>query len=200
MRELRALGIPPGRIERLDATRTSPGYIGCTHSHLRALSRARAEGWPNVLILEDDFKCTVRSRELVRRLTKFFKEVPEYDVLMLGHRENYTAPQVLRGQPPVRPWEAGRGGVRRAKGTAASAGAYLVHKRFYGALIDRFVYALASSREAPMKYGVTGKLNACDDVWKTLQTRSEWFLAEPRLALQRPSHSDILGEHVDYGN
>ncbi len=200
MRELESLGIPPGRIERLDATHISPGYIGCTHSHLRALNRARAEGWPNVLILEDDFKCTVGSRELVRRLKKFFREVPEYDVLMLGYRETYTTPQLLRGRAAVRPWKAGRGGVQRAKGTSASTGAYLVHKRFYGALISRFSAALALSKKDPMKHGKGGGRYACDQFWKPLQTRSEWFQAEPRLAIQRPSYSDIMREHVAYGN
>ena len=195
VRELRALGIPRQRIVRLDATKDTPGYLGCAHSHLRALLLARRQRWPSVLIIEDDFKSAVSSREMALRLTKFSAEVKEFDVLMLAHHCCGIFPS---GKPAEsRSWDVGRGGVVRAEGDAQTCSGYIVHERFYDALIENRIRGLKEARSC--NQGGNGGRYACDQFWKPLQTTSEWFLAEPRLATQRPSHSDIEGGWRDYG-
>jgi hypothetical protein len=38
---------------------------------------------------------------------------------------------------------------------------------------------------------------ALDQIWKTLQPKSEWFTTKVRIGLQRPSFSDIGQKFVD---
>ncbi len=195
MRELYALGVPRQRIVRLDATKATPGYLGCAHSHLRALLLAREKRWPTVSIIEDDFKAAVGAKEMALRLEKFSAEVKEFDVLMLAHKCSSRFPF---GKPRARRrWPSGRGGVVRAEGNAQTTAAYVVHERFYDALIENRIRGLNEARSC--NQGGDGGRYACDQFWKSLQTTSEWFLAEPRLATQRPSYSDIEGAWRDYG-
>ena len=85
----------------------------------------------------------------------------------------------------------------RAEGDAQTCSGYIVHERFYDALIENRIRGLKEARSC--NQGGNGGRYACDQFWKPLQTTSEWFLAEPRLATQRPSHSDIEGGWRDYG-
>jgi GR25 family glycosyltransferase involved in LPS biosynthesis len=46
---------PLERIQRFSAIRAAKGAIGCSRSHIAVLELAKANGWPNVLVVEDDF-------------------------------------------------------------------------------------------------------------------------------------------------
>ncbi|MDJ0840931.1 MAG: glycosyltransferase family 25 protein [Acidobacteriota bacterium] len=64
-----------------------PGAYGCLQSHLKAVRHARDQGWPHVLILEDD---VVFANDLHERLAEIAGELPEkWAMLSLGgiHRE-----------------------------------------------------------------------------------------------------------------
>ncbi|VDZ85669.1 glycosyltransferase family 25 protein [Kluyvera intermedia] len=54
-RHLKKMGVEKEKIVRLEAIEHTPGFIGCTLSHIAALELAQQNKWQRVLILEDDF-------------------------------------------------------------------------------------------------------------------------------------------------
>lgn len=120
-RELQNLRVPATQIERFPAIAHENGLLGCGESHLAVLQRARAEGWPNVLVLEDDFLPAVGADQWQERLQQFFADVPVYDVLLLAYNLMKANPHAARG-------------VEKTIEAQTTAG-YLVHCRFYDTLI-----------------------------------------------------------------
>jgi GR25 family glycosyltransferase involved in LPS biosynthesis len=60
----------------------SCGAYGCLQSHLALVKRARANGWPNLLIFEDDVVFEPRFNE---RFAEYWRQVPTaWDMLYLG--------------------------------------------------------------------------------------------------------------------
>ena len=45
---------PPEKVTRFSAIQLDRGALGCTLSHIAVLELAKAKGWKNVLVLEDD--------------------------------------------------------------------------------------------------------------------------------------------------
>ena len=59
------------------------GAVGCLMSHVTALSRALEDPGENILICEDDF--TIKDMDYCNRmLALLFKNIPDWDVVMLG--------------------------------------------------------------------------------------------------------------------
>lgn len=178
--ECRQLRVPAEKLIRFAAIAHVHGIVGCGQSHLAVLRRARDEGWPNVMILEDDFLAALDS-DGEPRLQRFFREVAEYDVLLLACNLLSAAPH-------------GTGGVDRTLEAQTTSG-YVVHERFYDALIANFEQGLAQLTQAPHQHGQFG----LDMYWKLLQPSAQWFHAAPAMGTQRASFSDIEQRHVDYG-
>ena len=61
-------GLTPRRIS---AVRATPGWIGCTYSHMKCMQIAKEEQLPWVLILEDDATFTPASFNRFRMLLPF---------------------------------------------------------------------------------------------------------------------------------
>lgn len=155
--------------------------MGCSTSHLTVLQRARDQGWPNVMILEDDFQPTLDAAAWEARMQCFFSEVKEYDVLLLAYNLRQSTPH-------------GKGGVDRTQEAQTTAG-YVVHCRFYDTLIANLEEGLARLTQAPHQHGQF----ALDMYWKRLQPLAQWFHAAPAMGTQRASYSDIENRVVDYG-
>jgi len=175
--ELASMGLSG---ERFDAIKEKPGLVGCGKSHLAVLELAKERGWEHVLILEDDFQFVVDKDAANAQLQAFFDlEIP-YDVLMLSH-----------GMDSADPYNEV---VCRAT-QAQTASGYLVHSRFYDALI-------ANLKEAIPLLMSTGRHwdYANDQYWKRLQRTAQWFCMNTRIGMQRASFSDISERFVHYGN
>jgi len=166
--------------ERFDAIQERPGCVGCSKSHLAVLALAKERGWDHVLILEDDFQFVVDKDTLSARIQAFFDLKIPYDVLMLSY-----------GMDSADPYNDI---VCRAT-RAQTASGYLVHSRFYDALI-------ANLSEAIPLLISTGRHwdYANDQCWKRLQRTAQWFCMTTRIGTQRASYSDVSQRFVHYGN
>lgn len=110
--------------ERLPATANGYPYIGATISHLQAIKLAKARGFKNVLIFEDDFEFLMTPAEVETRLAEVLASplADTYDVVMLGCWVNRSEPV------------AEHGAIRRALDAQAFSG-YIVSERYYDELI-----------------------------------------------------------------
>jgi len=164
--------------ERIPASEQYNPVAGCLISHLTALKKARAEGYENVLIFEDDFIFLVDRNELEQQMKKFFSLNIPWDVLMLSYN--------LRKSEPYNDLVCYGRDVQTASG-------YLVNRRFYDKLIANLEWALPYLL-------ITGNiyLYCSDHCWKLLQPSSEWFCFNKRLGKQRASYSDLSLRNVDY--
>jgi hypothetical protein len=174
--ELARLGLSAVRFSAIER---KPGALGCGLSHLAVLQKAKEEKWPNVLILEDDFTFLVDRPTFDRELHSFFDMKIPYDVLMLSYG--------LRRSSPFNT-------VVCKTLEAQTTSGYLVHHRFYDALIDVWTRATTAMETTGNEHA-----NAIDQAWKVLQPSSEWFCLNHRIGKQRPGFSDIEGQYVDYG-
>ena len=173
--ELRRMDI---RGERFSAIEHTPGIVGCGASHLAILKRARVEGWPNVLILEDDFMFLVDKDTLENNLQTFFKSNTPYDVLMVGYNISNSEPFNET--------------VSYARSVQTTSG-YIVHQSFYDILIDHWEEALNNLILTGMHW-----IYALDQSWKTLQTSHTFFYFNTRIGKQRGSWSDLANCYIDY--
>ncbi|WZO99076.1 glycosyltransferase family 25 protein [Isosphaeraceae bacterium EP7] len=181
--ELKKHGMPlqPGKVEFFDACRPdSPagfeniGYRGCFMSHLEILRKARDGGFSRVLILEDDVKLTPQfdeyRDEVVRQLTS-----TDWDIVYLGH-------------PASLPAGPGLQFVRHDKPLLLTH-CYAVN----GKALDRLVVFLEALLTRPPGDPEGGPMSY-DGALSTFRRRNPdvvTLLANPNLATQRPSRTDI---------
>lgn len=165
---------PANRIERFSAIRRSPGAIGCTLSHKAVIERAKAEGWKNVLVVEDDMnwnypalaESAAHIRHIISRNT--------WDVVLFS------------GCYVQCSWD---GRVQSAQTSTC----YLIRQEYYDTLISNLQESVAGL----MRGGNYAEF-ALDQYWKRLQPRDRWWVALPMACYQRPGFSDIEGCVVDY--
>lgn len=178
-RELETASIPPECIERFPAVERSSGILGCSLSHLEVLRRARAEGWAQVLILEDDFEFVVSPQEVVDALKELAASDLFYDVCFLAYRihdsESLPTTDLLR----------------RAL-FSKTASAYLVRSHYYPVLIELYERSTVLLEATGIHWEY-----ANDIVWKDLQRRDRWLYFSRRLGKQRPGYSDNSLQFVD---
>ena len=167
-------------VERFPAIRMpNAPAIGCSKSHLECLKLARTRKYPYVYIFEDDFECLVTSDELQSILSV----IPiEFDVVMLSYNLRQSAP-----------YNATFGKVIESQ----TASGYIVHSKFYDALIARLEEGVTRMERDPSPGNICTCIN--DQYWKTLQPTSNWLYSLRRIGRQRPSYSDLERRNVDYG-
>ena len=174
--ELSTLEIDPGhitRIEAIDAQACSETALEyCARSHIAALDVAILENLEEVLILEDDFQFTFAALETRERWAHFVQQVPHYDIVSWAH--NCLRPLGRGGQGHVR--------VRYLQ----TASAYVVRRSAMQQLRD--VYEEALMWQRPFDTHMT-----------SISRHVRWYAMTPALGRQRPSFSDILQRHVEYG-
>jgi GR25 family glycosyltransferase involved in LPS biosynthesis len=131
------------------------------------LKLAKARGYKNVLVFEDDFTFLIPKEHFWSLLEQALKEAPNYDVIMLG----YNVIQSEEFSPTL------------MKVLEAQAGsAYLVNETMYDALISVW-------DEGTKMLFETGEhwLYASDQAWKVLQPHAKWYALTTRVGKQRPS-------------
>jgi glycosyl transferase family 25 len=172
--ELNKYGI---KYERFSAIREKNGALGCTKSHLQCLKNAKNMGYKNVLILEDDIEFIVSPNDFYNEIQKLF-QVP-FDCCLLA----YNTPNLYESKYPF---------LYRIKDAQTTSG-YIVQSHYYDTLIDCWERAVMMLE----KTGENEKYT-CDQSWKPLQEKDNWYCFKNRIGKQRESYSDIQGGVVDY--
>ena len=176
--ELNSMGLMEKSIRFEAIDRPGKGIVGCTYSHLGCLKYAREENWKNVLILEDDFTFIVDKETFENRLTEIFDTGISYDVCMLSYVLQQSRPTEYPFLTKVV--------------EAQTASGYIVHQKFYDALIELYEYYTPILDETMHPW-----LYANDQIWKKLQPTSEWYCLD-RCGKQRPGYSDNAQCYFDY--
>lgn len=161
------------KVLRFNAIEDSPGYLGCSQSHIAVLEMAIANNWKNVLIFEDDVEWNKFERNYLR--LEFLATKYPYDVILLGGVCVYKHPndRLISSQ---------------------TASGYLVSSNYYRKLLENFKegYDLLKSTDHHILY-------ALDQYWKNLQAKDTWYIiAEPCMIYQKADYSDIEKRPVDY--
>jgi glycosyl transferase family 25 len=166
--------------ERFVGIPYEPGIVGCGKSHLAVMKMAKANGYKNVLILEDDFTFLVPKEEFERKLDLFFQTVPNYDVCMLCCNlvEKDPSPKYRFLDQIVE---------------ASNACAYIVNGHYLDTLIELYENALPLLESTGAHW-----IYANDQVWKPLQKKDIWYLFNPRLGKQKSGYSDNAKRVMDY--
>lgn len=176
--ELNRVGLTAERFPGIPRT---PGIIGCGMSHSGVVKEARARGYKNVLVLEDDFQFLVEPAQFWELLHRALAEVPDYDVIMLGYSLQRSEPF---SETLVKVLDAQAGS------------AYLVNETFYDSLISTW----DEGTEHLIRTGQHWNY-ACDQIWKKLQPTAKWYAFRTRIGKQRPSITDNseTPRWADYG-
>jgi glycosyl transferase family 25 len=165
--------------ERFPAIKMTAGNIGCALSHIRCIELAKARGWPQVLICEDDITF-IDPPVFMNALGNFLESESSWDVLILGG--NNCPPFSVISEHYVR--------VHNIQTTTG----YIVKKEYYDVLLANFKEGLANLLREPAKK----KLFSIDIWWKQLQQTDRWFLLTPLTVIQSYDFSDIEGRVMDY--
>ena len=159
------------KVVRFSAIEDSPGYIGCTKSHIGALKLAISNNWKNVLILEDDavWNDFDNGYERLEKLTSNM-----YDTILLGgtfleYDANYRMTNGVSGV------------------------AYLVNNHYFQTLLNNLEEGLALFQ----KDIYNKEIYSLDRWWNQLQRRDNWYIVSPCLVYQLPSYSDIDNTMAD---
>ena len=164
-------------IERINAIKASPGFIGCTMSHIYCLRLAKLRGWDSVIIFEDDFERIVSAEEFKSQIDKIYAK--DWDVFLL------TA--------FVRECSKPSDGYARVS-NAQTTVAYAVRSHYYDKLLDNYLTGLTNLRKTPALYGTYG----LDQHWKKLQPTDNWIISVPILGKQSAGYSNIENRIADY--
>lgn len=160
------------KVYRFNAIEDTPGYLGCSQSHIGVLKLAMFHGWENVLVLEDDAEWNQLELNY-KRLEKLTAR--PYDVILLGGVciQKDSNDKVFSSQ---------------------TASAYLVSKHYYPRLLQNFEEGYHQ-----LKYTNNHQIFALDQHWKQLQKVDTWYVvSNPCMVYQKPDYSDIEKKYVDY--
>jgi len=163
--------------ERFSAIQNDNGAIGCSKSHLEVIKLAKKRGYKNILVLEDDFQFIVSKEKFNKQINKLFNV--DFDVCLLA----YNTPNLYESEYPF---------LYKIK-DAQTASAYIVQSHYYDTLIDCWEKAIKLFEETndDTKY-------TCDQSWKQLQEKNNWYCFKTRMGKQRESYSDIQKGVVNY--
>lgn len=165
---------------RIPAVQQTPGWKGCSLSHIKAVEEAKSRGEPYVLVLEDD--CIPRKRHpmAVKALwdevmVKLASNQDKWDVVLGG------ATWAEGGLPPTINKEL----------SAHNANVYNLHK---GYCTHWTLWNVNTTYDKLMQYKTT--LDSEIDIYMYQVFRVK--VVVPFLAEQQHGHSDIIGQNVDY--
>lgn len=162
--------------QRFNAVKNKKGYLGCSQSHIDCIKLAKANNFPNVMILEDDFQFLIGKNEFHMILNHLL--TVEYDVFILGYNTRDIT-------------DIGDKYLKKIRGTQTTSG-YIVNRRYYDKLITNFEEGLRLLKETDIysKYAI-------DQYWKLIQPDDKWLVYK-RIGKQRESFSDIENVNVNY--
>ena len=165
------------KYENFEAISHTNGAIGCSKSHLQVLKIAKEKRYKNILVLEDDFHFIVDKKVFYSEIKKL-KNV-NFDVCLLA----YNTPNLYDSEYPF---------LFKIK-DAQTASAYIVQSHYYDTLITHWEKSLKLFEETndDTKY-------TCDQSWKELQNKDNWYCFKNRIGKQRESYIAIQKGIVNY--
>jgi glycosyl transferase, family 25 len=166
--ELQKMGIT--EYERFPAIANKNGALGCSKSHLEIIKLAKQNGYKNVLVLEDDFQFIVDKDVFYEEIENLSKT--PYDACLLA----YNTPNYYDSPYPF---------LHRIK-DAQTTSAYIVNSHYYDTLINQWEKAVKMFEQTDDATKYT-----CDQSWKPLQEKDDWYCFKKRIGVQRESYSDI---------
>jgi len=169
---LQDLQVPAQKVRRIEAIRETPGFRGCTQSHLMALQAAIDANAECAAIFEDDYLPIVKPDEFHRRVSAALKHLDgKFDVVFLG-----MTPIDLQRTPVE--------GFYRVRAALAMP-ALIVHKRYFKRLKEIYQQALRDNKPH-------------DLITQLYQPGDLWYGFFKPLGRQRPGFSDIENRRTDY--
>jgi hypothetical protein len=184
LKQFERVGVPAAKLHRIDATFNAVhGAIGCSHSHVQALTYAIDNNLPNVLIFEDDINF-IDDREKIRTSLEYLRDFKDYDVIQLTSFDFKTA---------------NFNKMLKKVNYCTMASGYIVNRPFMERLranMQEGVAILEMSQGPGMRR--RRHLSTLDHYWSRLQPSSRWYALCDRIVYQRKSYSDICKIIVDY--
>jgi len=189
LQEIAKLRLKGPQPHRIAATKLEEGAIGCSISHIKALEHAKKQGWPQVLICEDDITFMNPETFLLSLSKTLYRERSEsggnalWDVLLIA--ANNWPPFSQQYDNCIR--------IRNA----CSATGYIVRQHYYDILLQNYregVKLFMENRDKKHLYAV-------DVWWKRLQVRDRWWMVIPATVTQwEQNYSNIEGTMVSYSH
>jgi len=179
-RQLASIGIQEPT--RFNAIKLPNGAIGCSMSHLKCLQLAKEQGWPHLLLCEDDIEF-LDPDLFVKQLNGFLdnhEEDSTWDVVLIAG--NNMPPYGLEDDYSVRVFQC------------QTTTGYLVKQHYYDKLINNIREGLQKLMREPHNH----RLYAIDKYWFSLQQSDYWFLVTPLTVVQREDYSDIEKRRTNY--
>jgi GR25 family glycosyltransferase involved in LPS biosynthesis len=167
---------------RFNAIKLPNGAIGCSMSHLKCLQTAKEQGWPHLLLCEDDIEF-LDPALFVKQLNGFLENHEEestWDVVLIAG--NNMPPYGLEDDYSVRIFQC------------QTTTGYLVKQHYYDKLINNIRDGLQKLMREPDNH----RLYAIDKYWFNLQQSDYWFLVTPLTVVQREDYSDIEKRRTNY--
>lgn len=168
------------QLNRFNAINKSPGYLGCTLSHIECIKNAIENKLDYLILCEDDFELTVSPSVFIERIKSALNY--DWDTLVLtgflressGNTENNMA---------------------RITNIQTTTG-YIVRSHYFKTLLNNFQDGYANLVKYPHLYSTYG----LDQYWKNLQKIDKWYVSSPLLGKQRVGYSDIELKNINYDN
>lgn len=182
-------------IERFSATKASPGWLGCTKSHLAVLE-AHMSG-PHAtefcLVLEDDIQFLDSDKMSTGACREALAAAREHvdTVVLLSATHQKLFPQA----------KPGPGGLVVPMQSQSGA-AYLVAPTYVPVLARYWRWRLdkITAKTAPEILPFLAPYHINDVTWWLLMQRDGWWSLPTSLVTQRPGYSDIEETHTDYSS
>jgi hypothetical protein len=163
------------------------GMIGCTASHIRAITHFLVEtDYDCAIIIEDDLEITANPDDISQAFQIIRENTYNIDCLLLAYSLRVAAPvsnNLIR--------------VLSSFGCAA----YVITRSFGYELVKRFLttHELVEKHKHTVSRNAANALWGNDVLWCELQANRNVFAFNPRLGKQRKSYSNIQEEITDYG-
>ena len=180
-KELNKVGLT--NFTRFNAIKMENGALGCSMSHLKCLQMAKENGWPHILIVEDDIEF-LNPTTFINQANKFFNSqtINSWDVLLLAGNNILPYKTIDNNDSCV-----------KVSGCLTTTG-YLVSSHYYDKLIQNIKMGITFFMRRPQQK----KLYAIDVFWKPLQEADNWYLLTPLTVIQMEDYSDIEHKKISY--
>lgn len=165
---------------RFNAIKMENGALGCSMSHLKCLQMAKENGWPHVLIVEDDILFLDKDI-FIKQINNFLKNhINDWDTLLISGNN-------------IPPYERLDDTCIKVTTCQTTTG-YLVKSHYYDKLIQNIKMGIVYLTRRPQQ----DHLYAIDKFWFTLQRSDNWLLLTPLTVVQREDYSDIQKRKTNF--
>ena len=164
------------------------GKLNYKNKIAQAISLSHKKIWEDIkknqyyaaLVLEDDIEF-MNPDETNKKLNNIINSSLKWDMILYACSYGNNSKKLNRD-------------TVSAKNCGSCTG-YIVKKEYYDTLINHWEEGL----KMLIKTGDSNQY-ACDQYWKILQKKDNFILINPVKVYQRESHSDLVGDVVDYKN